>query len=62
MVVRVLVGPDGNVLEIEQVSSDLGFGLDVTALKAARQSKWSPGTRDGVPNAMWAELRFDFRL
>ena len=58
---RVLVGADGNVQEVERVGGKAGMGFDRAAEDAARASTWKPGTRDGEPTEMWAELRFEFK-
>ena len=59
--VRVLVGPDGEVQEVERVGGRAGMGFDRAAEDAARASTWVAGTRNGEPTAMWAELRFEFK-
>ncbi len=59
--VRVRVGPDGQVQEVERTGEKAGMGFDRAAEEAARRSIWEPGTRDGEPAAMWTELRFEFR-
>ena len=61
VVVRVLVGPDGRVQQVEKVGPKAGLGFDRAAEEAARASTWLTGTRNGEPTAMWAELRFEFR-
>jgi protein TonB len=61
IVVRVLVGPDGRVQEVERKGPKAGMGFDRAAEEAARASIWEAGTRAGEPTAMWAELRFEFK-
>ncbi len=61
VVVRVLVSPEGRVEEVERVGPKAGLGFDRAAEEAAMASTWEPGTRDGEPTAMWAELRFEFK-
>ena len=38
-----------------------GMGFDRAAEEAALESIWEPGTRNGEPAAMWADLRFEFK-
>jgi protein TonB len=59
--VRLFIGADGRVEEAAVKGPKVGMGFDRAAEKAARASTWEPGTRDGVPTAMWTELRFNFR-
>ena len=59
--VRVLVGPDGQVQDVERVGGRAGMGFDRAAEDAARASTWVAGSRNGEPSAMWAELRFEFK-
>jgi protein TonB len=48
--VRVVVGPDGAVEDVELADEErAGFGLDQAALAAARRSEWTPATRLGEP-------------
>jgi len=44
------------------VVTGLGFGLDQNALVAIRQWRFSPGTREGAPQAMDAEIDVEFSL
>ena len=60
LVVRVLIGVDGRVQEVERTGPKAGLGFDRAAEQAALASIWEPGTRDGEPTPMWAELRFEF--
>ena len=62
LTVRVLVGPDGKVVEVERVGPKAGLGFDRAAEDAARRSTWQPGTRGGEAAEMWADLRFEFKL
>jgi len=59
--IRVLIGVEGRVEEVERVGDKAGMGFDRAAEKAAFASTWRPGTRGGEPTPMWAELRFEFR-
>jgi protein TonB len=57
--VRVLIGPDGRAQKAEIVHSS-GFELlDQTALAVSRDSRYRPGTRGGIPEAMWVTIPFD---
>ena len=63
VVVRVLIGPDGRAQEA-RVQRSSGFErLDQVALETARDVwRYRPGTRNGVPEAMWFNVPLDFRL
>ena len=43
-------------------SLDDQYGLDASALEAAAQWEFEPGTLDGKPVAVLMELRLQFRL
>lgn len=63
-VVECVVMPDGSVGEARIIRSlDPVFGLDQEAIKAARQWRFSPGTRQGepVPVIVTIELTFTLR-
>jgi len=58
-----VVLPDGTVGEVEVVRSlDTTFGLDREAIRAARQWRFRPGTRDGEPVAVLVTIELSFRL
>lgn len=59
VVLAITIGPDGRV-EDAQVLRGLGFGLDESALKAARQTRWEPATIDGQP--IRSTRRFNVRF
>lgn len=62
VVVRTLIGTDGRAQEV-QLHQSSGFErLDQAALKAAREWRYVPGKRDGVPQAMWFNVPFTFQL
>jgi protein TonB len=62
VVVRTLIGTDGHAQEV-QLQQSSGFErLDQAALNAARQWRYVPGKRDGVPQAMWFNVPFTFQL
>ncbi len=57
----VLVGPDGRV-EIAKPISGSGYEvLDKLAEEAARNSTFTPATKDGVNVRMWRTMRFDLK-
>jgi protein TonB len=64
VMVECVVLPDGSVGRVEVVKSlDSTFGLDQEAVKAAKQWRFSPGTRFGepVPVLVTIELAFSVR-
>jgi TonB family protein len=61
VVIRAHVGADGRVGQARIVSG-LGHGLDQNALVALRQWRFRPGTRDGVPAPMDADVEVEFSL
>jgi TonB family protein len=64
VVLECVVLPDGSVGEVRVVESlDKIHGLDEQAIKAARQWRFTPGTRDGkpVPVSVTIELVFTLR-
>jgi len=62
VVVRVLVGTDGRVDEIERVSAASEAFWRATEEQARRRWRFRPGTRDGVPVAAWRTMALTFRL
>lgn len=63
VIVRVLIGTDGRAKEA-RVQRSSGFDrLDQLALETARDRwRYVPGTRNGVPEAMWFNVPFNFVL
>jgi len=63
VIVSVLIGPDGRAREAH-IDRSSGFPrLDEVALETARDRwRYVPGTRDGVPEAMWYRAPIDFVL
>lgn len=63
VIVRLLVGIDGRATQA-RIERSSGFErLDQTALQTARDVwRYSPGTRDGVPEPMWVRVPIDFVL
>lgn len=62
VVVRTLIGTDGQAQEVQLAQSSGFERLDQAALTAARQWRYVPGKRDGVPQAMWFNVPFTFQL
>lgn len=62
VVVRALIGTDGRAQDTQLVHSSGFERLDQAALKAAREWRYVPGKRDGVPQAMWFNIPFTFQL
>ncbi len=61
VIVKVLVGPDGTVLDAQVVKS-VNPTLDQSALAAARRTKWIPGKQRNIPVKAWMALPFNFKL
>ena len=61
VVVNVLVGETGEVLEV-QILQSAHLLLDDAALTAARQSLYAPALEDGKPVTAWLSLPFEFEL
>ena len=60
---EAVVLPDGTVGDIAVTRSlDTRFGLDVAAIVAAKQWRFAPGIRAGVPVAVKATLALEFNL
>lgn len=61
-VVRVLIGTDGRVKEVEAVRADEEDFLKVTRAHALRKWRFKPATQDGIPIESWKEMtvRFEF--
>lgn len=58
-----VVRPDGSVGDVKVIRSlDSTFGLDLEAMKAARQWKFRPGTRMGEPVNVLVIIQLDFTL
>ena len=63
VVVRVLIGPDGRAQDARLQRSSGFDRLDDWALQAARDRiRFVPGTRNGVPEAMWFNVPLNFVL
>jgi len=62
VVLRVRIEPDGTASAAEIRTSSGYERLDQTALQTVLRWKYVPGTRDGVPEAMWFLIPMQFVL
>jgi len=63
VIVRVLIGTDGRAQDARIQKSSGYERLDQVALDTARNRwRYKPGTRDGVPEAMWFNVPLNFVL
>ncbi len=62
VVVRVLIGTDGRVKQVEKVSAASDAFFEVTERQALNKWRFKPATRDGVPQESWQILSVSFRL
>ena len=63
VLLECIVQPDGAVGNIRVVRSlDSAFGLDQEAIKAARQWRFAPGTRQGQPVPVLVTIAIAFTL
>jgi protein TonB len=58
----IVIGPQGNVTDVQETSERLGDGLDESAIANVKTWKFSPARRDGVPVAARFEVEITFRL
>ncbi|MFT7698575.1 MAG: protein TonB [Candidatus Krumholzibacteriia bacterium] len=61
VIVKVLVGPDGSVLEAQVIQSVHSL-LNKAAIEAAFKCKFIPGKQRNIPVKAWMALPFNFRL
>jgi TonB family protein len=61
VVLGVVVGPDGRATDI-RVARSLEPGLDQKAIDAVTRWRFQPGTKDGVPVPVQANIEVNFRL
>ncbi len=61
LVLRVVIGPGGNVVDIKEVSEPLGQGLDDNAIHTVSTWKFKPPTRNGAPVAIHTGVEISFR-
>lgn len=62
VVVHVFIGKDGVPQKIEIGSSSGFIRLDRAALEAVKEWKFVPGTRAGLPEAMWIDVPLVFKI
>jgi TonB family protein len=63
VLMTVVVRKDGTVGQVDIVRSlDTDYGLDESAIKAARQWRFEPGKKDGKPVAVEVTLELTFTL
>jgi len=60
VVVKVLVGTDGRVQQVEKVSATSDSFFEATRRRALEKWRLTPGTRDGVPVAAWRTMAVSF--
>lgn len=60
--VRVLVGSDGRVRQVERVSATSDAFFAATEAQALRRWRFRPGTRDGTTQEAWRTMTVTFRL
>jgi TonB family protein len=61
VLVKLVVGPDG-LVQSPSVVKAIGMGLDEAALAAVQQWKFKPGTKEGQPVPVFAQIEVTFRL
>jgi protein TonB len=62
VVVKVLVGTDGRVKQVQKVSATSDEFFEVTERRALQKWRFKPGTRDGVPIEAWQTVGLSFVL
>lgn len=62
VVVRVLIGSNGRVLQVERVSAPSDALFEATRRQALGRWRFRPGTRDGTPIERWRTMRVSFHL
>ncbi len=62
VVVRVLVGTDGRVKQVERVSATTDTFYRATLDRALAKWRFKPATRDGVPVEAWRSMALTFVL
>lgn len=59
--IRIRVDARGEILRVEPVAGDYPADCIAAAADAARRIRFRPGTVDGHPEAMWTDIRIEFR-
>lgn len=62
VVVRVLVGPDGRVKEVQKVEAADETFFRATAEQAMKRWRFTPATSDGTPVESWRTMTVRFKL
>ena len=63
VVLECVVQTDGTVGDVRVIRSlDTTYGLDQEAIKAAKQWKFAPGTRNGEPVPVMVSIELTFTL
>lgn len=62
VVVRVLVGTDGRVKQVEVISAASPAFLEATRRQALTRWRFTPATRDGVAVEAWQQMAVRFQL
>ena len=62
VVVRVLVGVDGRVKQVEKVSAPSSDFFEATERRALQKWRFKPATRDGIPIEVWKTVGVSFVL
>ena len=62
VVVRVLIGIDGRVRQVERVDATSDAFFNETRRAALARWRFRPGTRNGAPIEQWKTMRVTFRL
>jgi len=61
VVLRAVFSAEGEMKHI-LITRALGYGLTTRAVRAARQIRFTPATKDGTPVSMWVQLEYNFSL
>lgn len=62
VVVKVLIGEDGQPQKVELHTTSGFERLDKAAMEAAMRWRYVPGKRGGAPEAMWYQIPIQFTL
>jgi TonB family protein len=61
VVLKIAVGEQGTVQQV-WIINPLGLGLDEEAIKAVKQWRFEPGTKDGKPVPTFANIEVNFHI
>ena len=61
VLLQIVIQPNGIATDFQLIKG-VGFGLDEKAVEAIQQWKFQPGTKDGVPVPVQAQVEVNFRL